>query len=280
MNASDNFELDRAAELIDRADALVIAAGAGMGVDSGLPDFRGVHGFWKAYPALQQAGLTFTAAANPGLFRSDPALAWGFYGHRLQLYRTTRPHRGFATLLRWGAAKAHGAFVFTSNVDGQFQVADFDPQHIVECHGSIHYLQCVEPCSPAIWPADDLEVSVDAHSCTWQGPLPRCPHCGAMARPNILMFGDSEWLDERTDDQTRRLTAWLREASRIVVIEVGAGRAVPTVRHFSEALVARRGASLIRINPLEASVPTGSCIGLALGAVNAMEALAAKIYTD
>ena len=41
-----------AAELIEQADAIVIAAGAGMGVDSGLPDFRGNEGFWKAYPAL------------------------------------------------------------------------------------------------------------------------------------------------------------------------------------------------------------------------------------
>ena len=31
-------------------DALLVAAGAGMGVDSGLPDFRGDEGFWRAYP--------------------------------------------------------------------------------------------------------------------------------------------------------------------------------------------------------------------------------------
>ena len=41
---------DRAAALLARADALVIAAVAGMGVDSGLPDFRGPQGFWRAYP--------------------------------------------------------------------------------------------------------------------------------------------------------------------------------------------------------------------------------------
>ena len=49
-----------AAELISQADALVIAAGAGMGVDSGLPDFRGNTGFWKAYPVLAKVGLDFT----------------------------------------------------------------------------------------------------------------------------------------------------------------------------------------------------------------------------
>ena len=42
-------EIERAAALIEAADALIIAAGAGMGVDSGLPDFRGNDGFWKAF---------------------------------------------------------------------------------------------------------------------------------------------------------------------------------------------------------------------------------------
>lgn len=41
-----------AAEAIRNADAILIGAGAGMGVDSGLPDFRGNDGFWKAYPTL------------------------------------------------------------------------------------------------------------------------------------------------------------------------------------------------------------------------------------
>jgi NAD-dependent SIR2 family protein deacetylase len=54
-----------AARLIQQADVLLICAGAGMGVDSGLPDFRGNHGFWKAYPALEQEGLTFMDLANP-----------------------------------------------------------------------------------------------------------------------------------------------------------------------------------------------------------------------
>ncbi|MCP6390612.1 hypothetical protein NL487_27205, partial [Klebsiella pneumoniae] len=79
--------LDAAAELIAQADALVIAAGAGLGVDSGLPDFRGREGFWRAYPALGRAGLDFTTVASPLTFERDPELAWGFYGHRLALYR-------------------------------------------------------------------------------------------------------------------------------------------------------------------------------------------------
>jgi hypothetical protein len=42
--------ISQAARAIQKADAVLITAGAGMGVDSGLPDFRGDEGFWKAYP--------------------------------------------------------------------------------------------------------------------------------------------------------------------------------------------------------------------------------------
>ena len=81
--------LERAAQSIENADAILITAGAGMGVDSGLPDFRGAEGFWKAYPAIAKLGLSFSQMANPAWFETDPALAWAFYGHRLNLYRRT-----------------------------------------------------------------------------------------------------------------------------------------------------------------------------------------------
>eukprot|EP00499_Haloplacidia_sp_CaronLabIsolate_P001925 CAMPEP_0196786948 /NCGR_PEP_ID=MMETSP1104-20130614/22330_1 /TAXON_ID=33652 /ORGANISM="Cafeteria sp., Strain Caron Lab Isolate" /LENGTH=68 /DNA_ID=CAMNT_0042157277 /DNA_START=1 /DNA_END=203 /DNA_ORIENTATION=+ len=47
----------KAAEFVMNADAILVTAGAGMGVDSGLPDFRGVHGFWKAYPPFKERGI-------------------------------------------------------------------------------------------------------------------------------------------------------------------------------------------------------------------------------
>ena len=89
-----------AAELIADADALIIAAGAGIGVDSGLPDSRGNEGFWRAYPALAKANLNFAEVASPQTFEQNPSLAWGFYGHRLDLYRRTVPHAGFEILLQ------------------------------------------------------------------------------------------------------------------------------------------------------------------------------------
>ena len=130
----------RCAELIAQADGLLITAGAGMGVDSGLPDFRGSEGFWGAYPALGRARISFEQIANPASFGSHPRQAWGFYAHRLNLYRATAPHEGFNILRRIGRCLPQGYFVFTSNVDGQFQKAGFDSARISECHGSIHQI--------------------------------------------------------------------------------------------------------------------------------------------
>ena len=94
----DQSSVERAASLIEQADALIVAAGAGMGVDSGLPDFRGKDGFWRAYPALREAQIDFYNIASPSAFHSSPERAWGFYGHRLALYRETVPHHGYELL--------------------------------------------------------------------------------------------------------------------------------------------------------------------------------------
>lgn len=266
--------ISRAAQLVVEADALVVSAGAGMGVDSGLPDFRGREGFWRAHPALASAQIDFTEIASPDAFRRDPRLAWGFYGHRLRLYRATQPHGGFQVLSDWARRMNRGSFVFTSNVDGQFQCAGFDADRIYECHGSIHWLQCLRPCSDAVWSADALQPDIDERTCTWLGELPSCPHCGGLARPNILMFDDWGWQGSRYDRQAQQLGAWLRGANRPVVVELGAGLHVPSVRYFSESLCERAGARLVRINPRDAQVPKGQ-IGLALGGADALHALQA-----
>lgn len=262
-----NDSLKHAAELLEQADGLIIAAGAGMGVDSGLPDFRGNEGFWKAYPALGRAGMNFYEAASPDTFHRDPRLAWGFYGHRLQLYRDTVPHAGFALLQRWAAHLPQGAFVFTSNVDGQFQKAGYAQELVAEVHGSIHHLQCLNACHEGIWPADGFTPEVDTDACRLTSELPTCPRCGALARPNILMFGDGGWIEHRQAAQLQRLHAWLAQVNRPLVLEIGAGTAVATVRHFSHQVIQSHGGRLIRINPTEPQAPTPRDIGLVGGAL-------------
>ncbi|HEX8913977.1 MAG TPA: Sir2 family NAD-dependent protein deacetylase [Humisphaera sp.] len=262
-----------AADAIGRAQAFLVAVGAGMGVDSGLPDFRGTEGFWRAYPPYQALGVRFEELANPASFARDPAIGWGFYGHRLNLYRATTPHDGFAILRRWGEAKPEGAFVFTSNVDGHFQRAGFDADRVYECHGSIHHLQCATPCDDVVWSADAANVVVDEATMRAADPLPRCGACGGVARPNILMFGDGGWVEGRSAAQEARYRRWLAgvDPSAVVVVELGAGTAVPSVRYNSERLQAR-GATLVRINPREPQGPRGT-IGIAGGALATLRAI-------
>jgi NAD-dependent SIR2 family protein deacetylase len=271
---SHDAQIRRAAEAIRAADALIIGAGAGMGIDSGLPTFRGEKGFWNAYPPYAALGLRFEELANPIWFATDPTLAWGFYGHRLMLYRRTRPHEGFAILRRWGERMRHGSFVFTSNVDGHFQAAGFDPDRIVEHHGTIHRMQCSRRCGIESFSADRYAIAIDEATMRAEAPLPDCPCCGALARPNILMFDDRDWDSTRTDEQVARLEAWLRRIgkSNLVVIECGAGGKLPRVRLTCEELATRFDGTLIRINPRESDVPVGQ-IGLSLGALDGLRAI-------
>lgn len=266
--------LQQAAKAVADADALLIGAGAGMGVDSGLPDFRGKQGFWQAYPPYENLGLGFTDLATSQWFTTDPAFAWGFYGHRLHLYRNTIPHDGFQILQTWTRQKSSGAFVYTSNVDGQFQRAAFDPERIVEVHGTIHWLQCLKRCGIGLFPAEPIEVAVDETTMRAREPLPKCPSCGALARPNILMFGDPGWDYSRSHPQEVRLNDWLRavKPARLVILECGAGTAIPTVRRLCEQVAQTHNATLIRIDPRQPSVPKGH-IGLAMGALEGLTAI-------
>ena len=242
-----------------------------MGVDSGLPDFRGVEGFWNAYPKARELGLRFEEMANPQWFKSDPHLAWAFYGHRLHLYRDIEPHRGFAKLLVLSNTKKYQSFIFTSNVDGQFQKAGFAEERVMECHGSIHYLQCIDDCRRKIWSAEDTHISIDENFRA-RDPLPECPYCGKMARPNILMFGDFGWNYERTETQREKLIKWINtlanENAKLAIIEFGAGTAIPTVRNMSEETAKRFCIPLIRVNPRESY---GAEIDLPMGAAEALD---------
>jgi len=105
------------------------------------------------------------------------------------------------------------------------------------------------------------------------GDLPICRHCNKLARPNILMFGDWAFIDERTRNQQTQLNEWVRSMissnNRIAIIEIGAGKDIPTVRRFSEDIASQYEASLIRINPRDFDGPDG-IISLPLGGQEAL----------
>lgn len=271
-----------AAKILRRSTRVLVTAGAGMGVDSGLPDFRGPEGFWRAYPAFRKLGKRFEDMANPVWFDADPRQAWGFYGHRLKMYRDVTPHAGFTVLRSW-AERGTDMFVFTSNVDGAFEKAGFDPETVCACHGSIMRFQCTqEACweRHGVWDATSAPIRVDPETLKADAAdLPRCPHCNAVARPNILMFNDGGCDFGPLEQDHARFNEWCRAADApITVVELGAGTFVPTVRMQGERIARSSGGTLIRINVREPEVPRrGHDIGIPLGAKEALERIDAAL---
>ena len=308
---------------------MLILSGAGMGVDSGLPDFRGRHGFWKAYPPIAKLGLDFSDMAQPRWFDQDPTLAWGFYGHRLGLYRRTVPHAGYKTLLRWATEDSKlniksRYFSFTSNVDGHFLKAGFDPRRVCEVHGSINYLQCSKACDDCPGPSSKHQVHVDASSvehhdisdgelhnaqewfqrhgsstvktASFEEPLnvnmstlripkkdvPKCTYCDATMRPNIFLFDDDGFYSRRQQRQLQDYSRFLEgRVGPMVVLEFGAGTAVPTIRMQAERLARRNDVVIIRVNPQtsgedhwqSANDDDDAVIHLRMGALEAISAI-------
>ncbi|CAI2377020.1 unnamed protein product [Moneuplotes crassus] len=242
----------RVAKSIMRNKAMLVTAGAGIGIDSGLPDFRGKEGLWKAYPYFKNTNMSFTDAANPRFFSMKPKEFWFFYGHRYNSYQDHLPHSGFHALLKvcreYLGDKYH---VYTSNVDGHFQKAGFNKRQVTECHGSINHFQCDKCRTIYLVPhRKRFELDIKNFVCN---DIPKCKDCASPVRPNILMFGDREWISSRKAKQEGRLRDFLSTNNKdgITIIEIGAGTAVPTIRMASESVFCEPHSqrTLIRINP-------------------------------
>jgi len=125
---------------------------------------------------------------------------------------------------------------------------------------------------------------VDEEYCQLTNDFPTCPHCGGMARPNILMFGDWHWQSQMQDEKEQKLMAWLKQVRNLAIIELGAGTAVPSVRNYGEKLVRYSGdkdVSLLRVNLREPEVPNLlNCYGISLGAMDALQKLDNILFSD
>ena len=142
------------------------------------------------------------------------------------------------------------AFVQTSNVDGLHERAGMPADRIQEIHGCLGRLQCSRPCCGTLWPADAAFLARLRADPDW---LPRCPECrDRCQRPNVMIFGDYQLVDDALDRQAERCEAFLQAwEGNWAVLEIGAGVVVPSIRRAAERLAAR-GAGLVRINPSEA----------------------------
>ncbi len=94
-----------------------------------------------------------------------------------------------------------------------------------------------------------------------KGDLPKCK-CGALARPNIMMFNDygfnAEETSKQEDEFNKFMNKYVNAGKNIVMIEIGAGTAIPSIRAIGENIMQGvEKAELIRINPRESFGPNG-----------------------
>jgi NAD-dependent deacetylase len=180
--------------------------------ESGIPDFRSAGGIWQRFDPYEVASIE--------AFRRDPARVWEFYALRLETLAGARPndaHRALALLEEAGILQA----VITQNVDGLHSVAG--SREVIEVHGTIGRARCLR-CGTLV-EGDELKALL---------PLPHCPACGAIPKPDVVMFG--ELLPAAPFERAVELA---REAALLLV--VGSSLEVWPVAGLPEETLARGG---------------------------------------
>jgi NAD-dependent deacetylase len=179
--------VERVAEALSRATRITILTGAGVSAASGIPTFRGPDGLWKKQRA--------ETLATPEAFEHDPRLVWEWYDWRRQVIRDAQPNAAHHVLARWTRERP-GVTLITQNVDGLHERAG--SARLLRLHGSIWRLRCWSGCAAGL--ADWLDETTPLPSLP-----PRCPHCGGLARPAVVWFG--EGLDSRVLGAADQATA-------------------------------------------------------------------------
>ena len=244
--------MQRAAQYVCNADVLLVAAGAGMGVDAGLPDYYG--GIHLAHPRLATIGLSLYDLSNHALFKSNPLLAWGHWITRQREYTTTLPHAGYHILHAWSKRSKRHLRIVTTNLDRHFLRAGFTPDNVFEMHGSMYDAQCMNGCGVQPWPLDMVDTpAVDLNTMQLLGHPPLCIECGGPARVCTALAVDEHWDASNVELARMRHEAFFRELSPervLTVLEIGCGTVMPKVRAEAARVVAEhrmRGGRAVHI---------------------------------
>ena len=160
------------ASVIESSHRIVFFGGAGVSTESGIPDFRSAAGLYTSATGPQPPEYMLSDECLWG----EPGVFWDFHRRHL-IHPEARPnaaHRALAALERRGVLSA----VVTQNIDGLHQLAGSQVVH--ELHGSVHRNHCVE-C--------DRPMALDEVLATTG--VPRCPACGGMVRPDVVLYGEA-----------------------------------------------------------------------------------------
>jgi len=220
-------EIERAARILADARTLVVASGAGMSRDSGVPTFRdAMTGLWARFDPHE--------LANAQAFLSRPSRVFGWYVWRWNLVHEVAPHAGYDALVDLEAAFDE-LLVVTQNVDGFHSRAG--SSDVVELHGSLEAFRCFDNAHPfdssgivGLQATEDGEVDP-----------PLCSICGSRIRPGVVWFGES--LPRKAVER-----AWAAVGSCDALLVVGTSAVVYPAAELP-SIAMRRGCPVIDINP-------------------------------
>lgn len=227
--------VERLAEVLTGASRVLYITGAGVSADSGLPTYRGVGGLYDS--GTTDEGVPIEVALSGQMLARRPEICWKYM---LQIERAcrgaapNRAHEVIASLQQRGGE----AWLLTQNVDGLHARAGSDP--LIEIHGNLQTLYCTS-CS---WKArvDDF-LALEPELGTPDAPkTPRCPECGAMVRPEVVLFG--EMLPPHAISNLEREL----QAGFDAVVSVGTTSAFPYIA-APVVMAKRAGKPTVEINP-------------------------------
>lgn len=245
--------MDELSKLLADSRTSLFLTSAGMSADSGIPTFRDRDGYWRNFPVFKEKGLIAQELASPASFRKQAHHSWAFYEWRRRNARENSPHHGYEVINSLMKHYFEESFIHTTNTDGYHLISGCDHTKVMEVHGSIWRVQCMQgtSCRYGYEENDDVPLcELDYVSMSASG-LPYCPHCSSLLRPNVLMFGDWEYVDHM--HHFHNFQTFLEDTGAPdVIFLVGSSSEIPTNDYIAQKLQSR-GSRVITINPDPAS---------------------------
>jgi NAD-dependent deacetylase len=231
----DHQLIQKAANDILKSKKTIAFTGAGISVESGIPDFRSEEGLWQKYDPEEYATIY--------AFHSNPDKVWLMLKEMFSLIMTAKPnpaHIGLAEMERMGLLSS----VITQNVDGLHQAAG--NKNVIEFHGSHRTLSCVK-CS----------TTIDGTSLKMEDLPPRCSRCSSLLKPDVVFFGEPiPWEAQMMS---------LRESKSCNAVLVIGTSAVVYPAASIPITAKERGAIIIEINTEPTPLTNGTSDYLILG---------------
>lgn len=166
-------KIDTAAQLFRQAKHTVVLTGAGISTPSGIPDFRSEGtGLWSKSEAMEVASLS--------TFRYQPSLFYEWFRPLASKIVNALPNAAHIALAELGKTGLIDT-VITQNIDILHQKAG--SENVIEMHGTLRTLSCTQ-CFHQLESAPFLKPFVD------EGIIPHCPKCGAVMKPDVILFGE------------------------------------------------------------------------------------------